>query len=75
MKVRSRLVDNVTSNFRIRRLPGVSFQMRTSWEFAGAKGISRQESGNAGRQVSVWRCASACVLRLYRMLADFPFVI
>jgi hypothetical protein len=34
--------------------------------FDSAKGISRQKSGttNAGRQVSVWSCASACVRRL-----------
>ena len=40
-------------------------------------GISHQESGatNAVRQVSVWRCASAFVLRLdYRTLPDFAFL-
>jgi hypothetical protein len=44
----------------------------------GVMGISHQESGalNAGRQVSVWRCASACVFRLdYRMLANLRRVI
>ena len=42
-------------------------------DFRGGKGISQQESGaaNAGRQVSVWRCATAGVVRLdYRTLAD-----
>ncbi len=44
----------------------------------GVMGISHQESGttNAGRQVSIWRCPSACVLRLdYRTLADLSFPI
>jgi hypothetical protein len=59
------------------RLPSTQTTTRRG-RLGRRKGISRQESGAtyAGRQVSVWRCASACVVRQdYRTLADFPFLI